>query len=112
KELQTRWDRLSQLLDALQQQRDLETRAEERLRLDCLIAQREAERQQVATQLQEVEPALRTPRGTDLGSPLLPESPETLSPVPPASFPFSCVRSTGRGRLLASSRPYRRAPNQ
>jgi len=83
KELQTCWDRLSQLLDALQQQRDLETRAEERLRLDCLIAQREAERQQVAIQLQEVEPALRTPRDTEVGSPSLSESSETLSLAPP-----------------------------
>jgi len=38
-------------------QRDLETRAEERLRLDSLIVQREVERQQIAAQLQNLEQA-------------------------------------------------------
>ncbi len=54
-ELQARWQRLSALLQAVQQQYDLESRAEERLRLDAVLAQREAERQQVEAQLQAIE---------------------------------------------------------
>jgi hypothetical protein len=76
-ELQTRWDQLSQILHALQQERNLEPRAYERLRLDALIAQRETERQQVDTQLHELEQALQTSRSTE-ASPILPTSPEPL----------------------------------
>ena len=83
-ELQTHWDQLSQILQALQQERNLETRAAERLRQDALIAQREAERQQVAAQLHELEQALQTSRSTEVASPILSESPE---PLPPAGLP-------------------------
>ena len=83
-ELQTHWDQLSQILQAMQQQRSLETRAEEHLRLDALIAQRETERQQVDTQLHELEQALQTSRSTEAASPILPASPE---PLPPGRLP-------------------------
>jgi len=83
-ELQTHWDQLSQILQALQQERNLENQADERLRLDYLIAQREAERQQVDTQLHELEQALQTSRSTEVVSPIPSESPQ---PLPPAHLP-------------------------
>ncbi len=66
RELQTRWERLSRILDALYQQKDVETRAIEKLHLDYLIAEREGERAQVEAQLQQFE----QPQTTPLAQPL------------------------------------------
>jgi len=72
RDLQAQWERLSQLLQAVQQQYDLETRGEERLRLQALLTQREAERQQVEAQMQGLEQALAGSAG-----------PGSVAPVPP-----------------------------
>ena len=50
-ELEARWNRLSALLAALSKQRDEETRAEERIRLDSRISETEAERARVQGRL-------------------------------------------------------------
>jgi hypothetical protein len=57
-ELQTRWDRLAQKLKVLAQQRDNETRVEEKMRMDTLIAETEKERQQVEEELGKLEAQL------------------------------------------------------
>ena len=72
KELQSRWERLSQLLEALHLQRDLETRADERLRLDILITERETVREQVAAQLQDMEQVLSAMHPQQAAASLLP----------------------------------------
>ncbi len=54
-ELQTRWDRLSQKLKALVQQRDLETRPEEKMRMDTIIEENERERQKIEEELSQLE---------------------------------------------------------
>ena len=54
-DLQIRWKRLTQKLNALTQQRDLETRIEERLRLEAIINEAEADRLQIAAELAKME---------------------------------------------------------
>lgn len=54
-DLQIRWKRLTQKLNALTQQRDLETRIEERLRLEAIINEAEADRLQIAADLVKME---------------------------------------------------------
>ena len=74
-ELHLRWGRLSQKLQGLQQQRDLETRFEEKLRLDSLIRETEAEREQVEAELQRFE-AEHTPlKLADTMKPVMPSTP-------------------------------------
>lgn len=85
RELNARWQRLSKILDTLHQQRDLENRVEEQIRQDHLIAEREAERQRVESQLQELEEELQILRGT--------KTPTASSPTPaqqphPSSAPL------------------------
>src|SRR6185369_4443292 len=88
-ELTTRWHRLSELLDALQQQRDLEPRVEEKMCLALLIKERETERQQVESQLQQVEEELSGTRKT----PQTPVSSTPSSPNPlPAFTPLTSSR--------------------
>ena len=82
KELKIRLKRLTQLLDALHQQIELETRAEERMRLNSIIAEREADRQQIAVQLRDVEQALDTVSLPEVTNPLPIASPEALSAAP------------------------------
>jgi hypothetical protein len=57
-ELNTRWDRLSQKLKALVQQRDLETRPEEKMRMDASIEENERERQKIEADLSQLEAQL------------------------------------------------------
>ena len=57
-ELNTSWDRLSQKLKALVQQRDLETRPEEKMRLDAIIEETERERQKIGEELSQLEAQL------------------------------------------------------
>jgi hypothetical protein len=65
-EQQQRWQRLSAKLSALIEQRDLETRAEEKLRLDALIATTEQERQAVEQQMEALQAQARLPSGPSL----------------------------------------------
>jgi predicted nucleic acid-binding Zn-ribbon protein len=57
-ELQARRDRLTQKLQALSQQRDYETRAEEKLRMDAIINETESDRRQVEEELIKLEDEL------------------------------------------------------
>lgn len=50
-----RWQRLSTLLEKLQRDHDLETRSDERLRLDARIEQNEAQRNKIAADLSALE---------------------------------------------------------
>lgn len=79
--LHTRWKRLSERLNALNQQRDLETRAEERLRLEPLIAETETQRQEVETAIEEIEAKLH------VGNAPTHRHPTPPSPTPPPPAP-------------------------
>ena len=57
-ELQNRRDRLTRKLQAVSQQRDDETRAEEKLRLDAIIQETENDRRQVEEELFKLEDEL------------------------------------------------------
>ena len=57
--LQQQWELLSRKLAAMEEERILETRAEEKLRLDYKINQARAEREKVASQLDALEARLR-----------------------------------------------------
>jgi len=59
-ELQQLWDWLSQKLAALEQQRILETRVEEKLRLQQLIAETSSERDQIEQQMRRLQPSEET----------------------------------------------------
>ena len=59
-ELQPLWDLLSQKLAALEQQRILETRVEEKLRLQHLIAETSAERDWIEQQMRRLQPSEET----------------------------------------------------
>ncbi len=54
RELEERWQRLSQLLEGLRKERDLETRADEKLRLDDRIAEVDSQRSEVEQKLREL----------------------------------------------------------
>ena len=54
-ELQTRRERLVQKLRALSQQRDIETRVEEKLRMDAILNETETDRRQVEAELLKLE---------------------------------------------------------
>lgn len=60
-ELQNRRDRLTRKLQAVSQQRDDETRAEEKLRLDSIIQETENDRRQVEAELLKLEDELNAP---------------------------------------------------
>jgi chromosome segregation ATPase len=51
KELKDRWEQLSQKLKAISKQRDLETRADEKMRMNAVISETETERNQVEAEL-------------------------------------------------------------
>lgn len=55
RELEERWRRLSQVLEGLQRQRDLETRADEAMRLDDRIGEVEKQRDEVERKRRELE---------------------------------------------------------
>ena len=57
--LQQQWELLSQKLAAMEEQRILETRAEEKLRLDYKINQARTEREEVERRLNALEARLR-----------------------------------------------------
>jgi hypothetical protein len=54
RECKSRFTRLSEQIGKLQKSRDEETRAEEKIRLDSLIEEKDAERRQAETELQEL----------------------------------------------------------
>ncbi|MFO1428918.1 MAG: TIR domain-containing protein [Candidatus Competibacteraceae bacterium] len=72
-ELNTRWDRLSQKLNALVQQRDSETRPEEKMRMDAIIEENERERQKIEADLSQLEAQLA---GTTVAPPPSREQPQ------------------------------------
>ena len=102
RELNTRWERLSQKLNALQQQRDLETRVEEQLRVDHLIAEQEKERQKVETQLQELEEQLQTLQDTKLETKSPPVRPAETSPSPAPESPQSSTTPRSPAKVFYS----------
>ncbi|MCP4287962.1 MAG: hypothetical protein GY792_26585, partial [Gammaproteobacteria bacterium] len=57
-ELQGQWELLGKKLSGLEQDRILETRAAERLRMETMVTETQAERQQVEDELNELEPRL------------------------------------------------------
>lgn len=59
-ELTGRWERLTQKLDVLQPSRERETHPDEQLRLDHIITETQAERQQVETDLLKLEAELNS----------------------------------------------------
>ena len=82
-ELNTRWDRLSQRLKALVQQRDLETRTEEKMRMDASIEKDERERQKIEEELSQLEAQLT---GAAAAPPVSREQPQE-SPIVTAPKP-------------------------
>lgn len=85
-ELQTRRDRLTQKLQAMSQQRDLETRTEEKLRLDTIIQETETDRRQVEAELLKLEDELNA-----LNAAAAPPSPQL--PRPKVSGPINLFYS-------------------
>src|SRR5512147_3046120 len=77
-ELNTRWDRLSQKLKALVQQRDLETRLEEKMRMDAKIEENERDRQKIEEELNQLEAQLA---GAVVAPPVSREQPQQPSVV-------------------------------
>ena len=77
-ELQARRDRLTQKLRALSQQRDYETRAEEKLRMDAIIDAAESDRRQVEAELLELENELNA-----IEPPTTPSAPSVSNPPRP-----------------------------
>src|SRR5512144_1590539 len=75
-ELQARRDRLTRKLQAVSQQRDDETRAEEKLRMDAIIDAAESDRRQVEAELLKLEdelnalPSIRQPPAPSVSNPL------------------------------------------
>ena len=72
-ELNTDWDRLSQRRKALVQQRDLETRPDEKMRLDAIIEENERKRQKIGEELSQLETQLT---GAAVAPPLSREQPQ------------------------------------
>ena len=81
-ELQTRWDRLAQKLKVLVQERDNETRVEEKMRMDTLIAEIEKEQQQVEEDLDKLAAQLGN---TSTASATLQAQPSVITAAPAPS---------------------------
>jgi hypothetical protein len=93
---QTRWNQLNQKLTALRQQRDYETRIEEKLRMDTLIEETESECDRLEAELSQIEAELNTLSASTQATPPvatpLPSGPP--SPAhPPASGPLTLFYS-------------------
>lgn len=80
-ELQTRRDRLTQKLQAVARQRDDETRAEEKLRLDAIIQETENDRRQVEAELFKLEDEPNVPNVAAAPSTSPPPRPRTSGPI-------------------------------
>jgi hypothetical protein len=95
-ELQQRWDLLSQQITQLEQQRIVETRIEEKIRLKKTIVDAEAERNQVEQHLKSLENRLRMDTGR--GRFFIPIEP-TLPPDKPKLTFASKEKPTGNNYL-------------
>ena len=90
KELGTRWERLTEKLNLVTRQRDNETRAEEKMRMDAIIKEIEAERLQIAADREKLENELNSlDRSDPTPSSTIPPAPDVNSPKSPVTLFYS-----------------------